>query len=237
MIYSHPYLISISNTGENALLNPASTLDLLQDCATFHTVTAGASPAVLESEQLAWITNSWNVYFDKPCGFMDQVKISTWPHEFNRVFAHRNFLITNAAGETCLRADSLWILMNMKRQMPIRIKQDVCKQFDVSPRLDMPPMDRHVQLPETMETRKSFPVPRYSLDKNHHVNNVWYVRFGMEYLPEGFQTGHLKVEYTKSAQYGDRIIPQVAQEQRQVWVALCDIEGKPYAKMLFQEKP
>ena len=40
MIYSYPYTISISRAGPENLLTPASAMDLLQDCATMHTMAA-----------------------------------------------------------------------------------------------------------------------------------------------------------------------------------------------------
>ena len=97
-------------------------------------------------------------------------------------------------------------------------------------------MVRWLKLPEELETRPEFQVPRYAIDVNQHMNNVWYVRFAAEYLPEGFQVGQLKVEYTQSARQGDLVFPKVAQQGGTVWVALCDAEGKAYAKVIFEEK-
>ena len=48
MIYSYPYTISISRAGPENLLTPASAMDLLQDCATMHTMAAGAGPDTLK---------------------------------------------------------------------------------------------------------------------------------------------------------------------------------------------
>ena len=97
-------------------------------------------------------------------------------------------------------------------------------------------MVRRLKLPEELETRPEFQVPRYAIDVNQHMNNVWYVRFAMEYLPEGFQLGQLKVEYTQSARQGELVYPKVAQQGGTVWVALCDAEGKAYAKVIFEAK-
>lgn len=97
-------------------------------------------------------------------------------------------------------------------------------------------MVRRLKLPEELEARPEFQVPRYAIDVNQHMNNVWYVRFAAEYLPEGFPVGQLKVEYTQSARQGDLVFPKVAQQGGTVWVALCDADGKAYAKVIFEEK-
>ena len=182
------------------------------------------------------MANSWNIYFDKPCHFEDTVQLATWAHKFDRVFAHRNCSITNADGELCLRADSLWFLMDLEKKIPLPMKKEQAEHYETHPRLEMPPMVRRLKLPEELEARPEFQVPRYAIDVNQHMNNVWYVRFAMEYLPKEFQLGQLKVEYTQSARQGELVYPKVAQQGGTVWVALCDAEGKAYAKVIFETK-
>ncbi len=235
MIYRYGRRIAMSFVDENWKLNPASALDLLQNCAMFHTVSAGSGPSELKAENLAWVINSWNVYFDQPCDFMETVQVSTWAHDFDRIFAHRNFSIENSRGETCLRADSLWILMQMNKQMPIRLKEAMVSRYETSPRLEMPPMDRRVKLPGALEEKPRFVVPLYAVDANHHVNNVWYIRFALEYLPQGFQLKRLKVEYTHSARYRNVMVPHIHEEPGKFWVTLTDEAGKSYVNIEFSE--
>ena len=78
MIYSYPYTISISRSGPDNQLTPACAMDLLQDCATLHTMAAGAGPDKLKQQHIAWVANSWNIYFDKPCHFEDTLQLATW---------------------------------------------------------------------------------------------------------------------------------------------------------------
>lgn len=235
MIYSYERRIAMSDVDEDWKLNPASALDMLQNCAMFHTVAAGSGPSDLKADHLAWVINSWNVYFDRPCDFLDTVRLSTWPHDFDRVFAHRNFTIENSRGETCVRADSVWILMQMEKQMPTRMRKELVARYETTPRLDMPPMERRVKLPQGMETRPAFSVPHFAVDANHHTNNVWYIRFALEYLPEGFRLRRLRVEYAKSARYRDQIHPLVRQEDGMFWVALTDRDGKSFVNLEFSE--
>lgn len=235
MPYSYERQIGMSDVDENWKLNTASTLDLLQNCAMFHTVEAGSGPDELKEDHLAWVINSWNVYFDQPCDFLDTIRISTWAHGFDRIFARRNFTIENSRGERCLRADSLWMLMQMEKQMPTRLKERQTSRYETCPRLDMPPMERRVKLPEELETKPGFVVPYYAVDANHHVNNVWYVRFALEFLPDKFRLKKLKVEYTNSAHYRNRMVPHIHGETGEFWVSFADEAGKSFVNMEFSE--
>ena len=119
--------------------------------------------------------------------------------------------------------------------MPTRMRKELVARYETTPRLDMPPMERRVKLPQGMEARPAFFVPHFAVDANHHTNNVWYIRFALEYLPEGFRLRRLRVEYAKSARYRDQIHPLVRQEDGMFWVALTDGDGKSFVNLEFSE--
>ena len=236
MIYSFERRIGMSQVTEDWKLRFAEALDLMQDCAMYHTVAAGCGPDMLGQENLAWVINCWDVYIDRPCEFLDTVKVSTWAHDYDRLFAHRNFQIDNSRGEVCMRADTMWFLMRLDRQMPVRIRERHLTRDMLDPGLDLPPIRRHVDLPETMEEREPLRVPRYAVDANHHMNNVWYIRFALEYLPEDFPLKRFRAEYVSSAHYGDEMIPAVGESCGTFWVDLRDRTGNSFVKLEFSDE-
>ena len=81
-----------------------------------------------------------------------------------------------------------------------------------------------------------FPVKRYHIDTNHHVNNSYYPLMAWEYLPEGFWCRRLQVEYKTAAVFGDRICPYVLERDGVYWTFLADGEQNPYAVIRAEEK-
>ncbi len=64
------------------------------------------------------------------------------------------------------------------------------------------------------------------------MNNCHYVSVAMEVLDDDERFTQVRVEYKKSAVYGDIIIPKVAKvakEEDRTVVVLCDEEGKEFA--------
>ena len=51
-----------------------------------------------------------------------------------------------------------------------------------------------------------FPVRRYHIDTNEHVNNCQYVQMAMEMLPGDINVRQLRVDYKKSAVLGDMTV-------------------------------
>ena len=60
-----------------------------------------------------------------------------------------------------------------------------------------------------------------------------YVQMALEGLKKPMDVGKLRVEYKKSAVYGDIIYPKTAYEKDRAVVELCDRDGKAYAVVEF----
>ena len=106
-------------------------------------------------------------------------------------------------------------------------KPDVFEPVDFAPGLNV--VMAEIRLPENLQVKPSFPVRKYHIDTNEHVNNCQYVQMALEVLPEETRVRQIRVEYKKSAVLGDVIFPKVAREENRIVTELCDENGKPYA--------
>ena len=93
----------------------------------------------------------------------------------------------------------------------------------------MPYEGRKIAMPEKCESLPPFPVRRYHIDTNEHVNNCQYVQMALESVPQETVVKQLRVDYKKSAVLGDMIFPKMSAEDGRIVVELCDGEGRPYA--------
>lgn len=112
---------------------------------------------------------------------------------------------------------------------PARPEPEDVLPYGSEPALEMEYEDRKIRLPENLEEKPSFPVRKYHIDTNEHVNNCQYVQMALEVLPEETRVRQIRVEYKKSAVLGDVIFPKVAREENRIVTELCDENGKPYA--------
>lgn len=236
MIYSYNLRLPFTCTDARRQLTAPGALDLMQDASDAHTL-AVVSPEYLANSHRTWILNSWLVYFDRPAAFREELTMSTWSVGARRMFATRNFLLQNQAGETCLRARTLWFLVDSETRSPVRITPEDISFYEPSPPLALDDPGRKIPLPEPCEEEAPFPVRRYMLDAYRHVNNVWYVRLAMEYLPEEFPLRRLRAEYRTAAHLGDVFCPRVHREPGLVTVALANRSGAPYAVVEFSSEP
>ena len=99
--------------------------------------------------------------------------------------------------------------------------------------LEMEYESRKIALPEDCMSLEPFPVRRYHIDTNEHVNNCQYVQMAMEMLDQERVIRQVRVEYKKSAVLGDMIVPRTGDRDGRTVVELCTTEGELYAAVEF----
>ena len=132
------------------------------------------------------------------------------------------------------KAYSVWVFLDTETGRPVRPEEKDIKPYGMGEALDMPYEGRKISLPEETEVLEAFPVRRYHIDTNEHVNNCQYVQMALEFLPADRQFRQIRVEYKKSAVLGDVIYPKRSWEEERTIIELCAENGRPYAVVEFK---
>lgn len=220
------------NTKHEASLT--ALLDYLQDCCTFQSEQLEIGVEYLSVHHVAWILSSWQVDILRYPKLGEQLTIYTWPYDIKGFYGLRNFKIEDAAGEMILKANSVWVFIDMQSGKPVRPSAEMLEKYPSEPKLDMEYLGRKLPALPAGEKKGSICVPRYFIDTNHHMNNAKYILLGEEFLPEGFEVHRIRAEYKKAAVLGDVICSEVAAEPARVSVKLCDENGGAYANIIFE---
>ena len=208
-----------------------SIINYFQDCSTFQSEDIGVGLDVLSKKKKAWILTYWQIVIDHYPKMNDQIQVSTWASKFKGMLAERNFCMTDENGEKAAYAQSVWVYMDVEKGRPDQEELDAYGQCEP---LEMEYESRKIALPEDCMSLEPFPVRRYHIDTNEHVNNCQYVQMALESLPKDKEVHQMRVEYKKSAVYGDMIYPRIAAEDDRTVVELCDENAKPYAVIEFR---
>lgn len=234
-MYSFNGRVRYSEVDREGLLTLASILDYFQDCSSFQSEELGVGIEFLTERQVAWILASWQIEVKRYPAHGEQIKVSTWPYDFKGFFGNRNFTLEGEDGSIAAFANSVWVQLDVQKGRPVRILPEIAQVYEMSPKFPMEYNSRKITLPEEMKPQESFPVHKYHIDTNQHVNNGKYVSMAQEYLPEGFRIGKMRAEYRKAAVYGDEIYPFTTRDGEKVVVNLADEQGKPYAVIELEE--
>ena len=205
-MFSIEKTVAYSDIASGGYADLACIADYLQDCAAFHSDSVGGGSELLKKEKgCVWLLASWQIIVDRYPRYGEKLKIFTQPYGFDRVFANRNFMICDEAGERIVSADSYWFLLDMNTGLPLRMREDVSGAYQLAGKMDMAYEPRKVRAKAAVRDEGMVSVARAYIDTNMHMNNAWYIRLAMEYLPPDFMIRQVRVEYRKAALYPDKI--------------------------------
>ena len=208
-------------------------INYFQDCSTFQSEDLGIGLEFLEEKKKAWILTYWQVVIERYPKMNEKLQVSTWASKFKGMLADRNFCMTDADGKRLAYAQSVWVYMDMEKGRPVIQEQDEVEAYGQCETLDRDYEPRKIILPKTAVSLEPFPVRRYHIDTNEHVNNCQYVQMAMEVLNQEKIIRQVRVEYKKSAVFGDVILPRVGEREDRTIVELCATDGDLYATVEF----
>ncbi len=227
--------IRYSEVNSEKILTLQALMDYLQDCCSFQSEDLGVGVDYLAKERRAWMLCAWQIELGRMPQMGETIRVNTWPYDFKGFYGYRSFTVEQEDGEVLVRANSLWIFMDMDRMRPARISEELIAAYRDS--FGEKPAggagERKITVPAGGESRDPVAVAKFFIDTNHHMNNSRYVTVAEEFLPEGFPVGGLRVEYKRAAVLGDMLYPAVTAEDEKVTVALTDRAGGAYAVVEF----
>lgn len=231
-MYTFNSRVRYSEVDSNARLTLDGIINYMQDCTNFQSEDLGVGLEFHKEKNLAWILNSWQIVIDEYPKIGENITIGTQSFGYEKMFGHRNFLITKEDGSRVAIANSLWVLMDLKKNRPRIVTPEIGDVYGKHKPLEMEYAPRKIKMPENVVKGREFVVQESQLDTNHHVNNGQYVRMAMNQI-ELPKVSELRVEYKKQALLGDMIVPFICRQENKTFVSLDDVDGKAYAVVQF----
>ncbi len=228
-MYSFDSRVRYSEVGEDKKLTLNGIINYFQDSSTFQSEELHIGVGRLEELKRVWVLSSWQIVVDRYPSLCENIRISTWPYQFQGFLGWRNFTMTGEDGKILAWANSLWTFLDTQTGRPARVPEEIEKAYVLEEKLDMEYASRKVPMPADGKAGEPFSVQKHHLDTNHHVNNGQYIQMAREYVPEGFEIRQMRAEYKKQAVLGDMIYPVTASRDGRYTIGLCSAAGKPYA--------
>lgn len=228
-IYEFSGRVRYSEIDHRGTMTLPALINYFQDCSTFHSESLGLGMERLKQEKKAWVLSYWQIIIDRYPKLYEKITTGTFATEFKGLFGNRNFYMKDEEGRRIACANSIWVFMDLEKRRPCRPGEEDIAPYGVNEPLDMPYEDRKISVPEVFEDRKPFPVRKYHIDTNEHVNNCQYVQMALEMIPGDISVRQVRVDYKKSAVLGDIIYPGVARDQERIVTELRDENKRPYA--------
>ncbi len=232
-MYAIKQRVRYSEADHTKHLTLTGIVNYFQDCSIFQSEDIGLGIEFLESHKRGWVLSSWQIIVNRYPKIGETIEVGTWPTSFHKFYGTRNFVMKDENGGTLAYANSIWVFMDMEKGRPTKPTEEEIRAYKLEPELSMEYASRKIELPERWEELPAFPVRKAQIDTNGHVNNSRYIEMALELLTKELYLGQIRVEYKKSAVYGDIIYPMIHEEEKKTIVKLCDEGGRLFAAVEF----
>lgn len=183
----------------------------LEEAADSHCRPLGLSVTGLAAQGRMWVLTRLALTFTAPPRLGDDIVVETWGSKRLGGFrAYRDFRVFDAAGRTIGEAESLWLILDAATRRPLRLPESIFV-FRHPERQTPRPVDAvKLEPPAREEFQAAFRVGWRDLDPNQHANNVRYVEWMIESLPEPVHTDavplSLDIQFAAEALRGQDVV-------------------------------
>ncbi len=202
--FSYTYSIPYKTLNLDWSIRLSALMDFLQETATRHSEHAGFPMAWFFEEMKGWVITHWDLKIHQYPKWNDTVVVSTWPSLFKGIMADRSFLVTDSQGRVLLEGASRWVFTDLSRRRPIKPPQEMLDGYGV---LNAPCFETSFKFPlplisemELVRTSQ-FMTTRRDVDTNNHINNVNYIEWVLDLIPDDLydnrQIRTMQVSYKK----------------------------------------
>jgi acyl-ACP thioesterase len=182
-------------TDARGRLTASALLNILQYTAGKHADMLGWSVRGLQEQGKTWVLQRFYCDIRSLPSDDEIIHITTYPSDADKLLAYRDYKVENESGDIIVKATSSWVILNLESRRVEPVPAHVAGLSGTfGPRI-IRFRDRRLKAfsPELAENAADFRIRKHDLDLNRHVNNVRYMEWGLESVPDSvFDTQQLR---------------------------------------------
>ena len=210
MVFKHIYRIGLEDCGRESKATNKAILTILEDIAGLHSATVGLGLNEISKTGCAWVVLNWQMQIIKRPAYNDELTAYTWSTSVDKLFAERDFRITDKNGDTIVIATSRWIYMDINRRRPVRITPKIMDRYESEPenRVFTEKITK-TDIPDTDYIEIAYNILRRDVDHLGHMHNISYLDAAYDVMPEEYFNGphfnFVSIEYRKELLKNDDV--------------------------------
>ncbi|GAA0165357.1 esterase [Lithospermum erythrorhizon] len=242
--YKEKFIVRCYEVGINKTATVETIANLLQEVGGNHAQSVGfstdgfATTPTMRKLNLIWVTARMHIEIYKYPAWSDVVEIETWCQGEGRIGTRRDWIIKDCAtGEIIGRATSKWVMMNHDTRRLQKVSDEVRNEVlifcPIEPRLAFPEennasMKKILKLEDPAYSKIGLVPRRADLDMNHHVNNVTYIGWVLESMPQDIIDTHelqsITLDYRRECGQGD-VVDSLTSPEPSEDAAVAQLDG------------
>ena len=183
-IWNEQYPIRFYHVRGDKTVCPSLLCDFMQDSAVNHIEALGHSLEMLHEQNHGWVLSKMFLELNSLPKWKDQVRIQTWQPGIEKMYALRDYILSNESEEEIGRATSFWLAVDMENKKLLKpqtyLHDDVFRKNHRAI-LKEP---RKISSVSGVDHKMDFIVHENNLDLNGHTNSITYLKWIVKVLKE-----------------------------------------------------
>lgn len=210
-LWQESFRIRSYEVDKRGLASVQTICNLMQEVAGNHAYTYGIGVDQLTKQNKTWVLSKLILHIHQYPSWRETVQLTTWPSGVRKMYALRNFFMTNDAGVCLAEATSSWIVIDIETRKPLRNPQAAGGWNCVSYRDVLPGrgIGRIRPVSSEEQSEQFFRIRASDIDVNGHVNNVNYLEWALESMNIDAVAGQdlydLEAEFLAESLFGDGV--------------------------------
>lgn len=209
MGYEREQRVSFLQIDCNSCMTPSALLSAMQEMAILHSDSLGYTIDYMLEHGWFWSVVNWHLKLYRMPKYGEKIILQTWNDKFARFQANRSFYIFDEQGNKLLDGISRWVFMDMEKRRPANVPAEMPPKYHSGKEAAIP--DEKFIMPKEAEgeliAERNVLVTRRDTDTNNHANNVKYLEWVMDDIPDEIYVGmalkDVRIVYRKECMRGD----------------------------------
>lgn len=200
--------------------SPVTMLTLLEETAADHCHSIDVSLYDLEREAIGWVLLSGYMQMNRYPRYKEKITIRTWLSKYSAVKGFRENIVYDESGDIIGRTKGLWVFFDINRRRPIEIPEHIRSRWSFWPEECLPHnLTERIEPISDASRCEQYHVHRYDTDMYKHVNNIRYLHWIVDSMPEEIADNYymqsIDGRFVGEAMQGDLINALTADGQEQ----------------------
>lgn len=193
------------------IASPTTILTLLEETAAEHCYSIDHSLFQLEKENIGWVLVSGIMEMERYPNYKEKITIRTWLSEYTNIRGVRENIIYDEDNNIIGRAKGIWVFFDIERRRPTQIFDEIKEKWSFCSEESLSyNVSEKIPVIDKPDYELEFKVNRYDTDMNKHVNNIKYLQWVLESVPEDIINNYylhsIDGRFIAEANYGQTIL-------------------------------
>ena len=211
----HSFSIRAYDIDSRKKVTIPALVKLMHEAAMNNAMDLNLSVWDLAPHDISWVLMRKKITVYRLPEFGEAIEVQTYPAGFEKFFTYRDYLVYDAQNKLIAQASTTWLVMNLTSRKMTRIPEFILALETPDPATCLPRLPMKLPKFGTPALQQTFRVGWYDLDFNMHLNNLYYLKWVLETLPDtiiqGYQVKEIDVLYKLECKWKEQVVCETEQ--------------------------